>query len=216
VAGMTVYDATNLQAIGTVQGTSGTTLTLTANASHGSSGASDTLNFSAFSNASGSQPSTITNSAAITFPVASANWGTVVAFGLYDAASAGDLLLWDFMGGYPWLPCAVSSVGSGNGAVFSTHAHGYSNGTPVVVSTEYGGTLPTVTQGALSSYTQNYAANVATDTFTLSSSPSAPTSGNAVWTSSSGDLMARQIVQQQINSGITASFAASALTASAA
>lgn len=33
-----------------------------------------------------------TNSGAVTFPTASANWGTVVAMGVFDAVSAGNLL----------------------------------------------------------------------------------------------------------------------------
>lgn len=37
---------------------------------------------------------TTSNNGAITFPAPTANWGTVVAFGLYDAASAGNLLYW--------------------------------------------------------------------------------------------------------------------------
>lgn len=32
------------------------------------------------------------NTSDVLFPIASASWGTVVAFGLYDAASAGNLL----------------------------------------------------------------------------------------------------------------------------
>lgn len=35
---------------------------------------------------------TTSNNGAITFPAPTANWGTVVAFGLFDAASAGNLL----------------------------------------------------------------------------------------------------------------------------
>lgn len=34
------------------------------------------------------------NGTAITWPTASASWGTVVAIGLFDAASAGNLLYW--------------------------------------------------------------------------------------------------------------------------
>lgn len=36
----------------------------------------------------------IANGTTITFPTATANWGTVVAFGIFDAASAGNLLAW--------------------------------------------------------------------------------------------------------------------------
>lgn len=34
------------------------------------------------------------NATAITFPTPSANWGTVVAFGIFDATTAGNLLVW--------------------------------------------------------------------------------------------------------------------------
>lgn len=41
--------------------------------------------------ASGSNPATKSNAVAITFPVPSGAWGTVVGFGYYDAASSGNL-----------------------------------------------------------------------------------------------------------------------------
>lgn len=34
------------------------------------------------------------NASAITFPTPTANWGTVVAFGIFDATSGGNLLVW--------------------------------------------------------------------------------------------------------------------------
>lgn len=34
------------------------------------------------------------NIAAVTFPVATANWGTVTHFGIFDAVTAGNLLYW--------------------------------------------------------------------------------------------------------------------------
>jgi hypothetical protein len=34
------------------------------------------------------------NVAAITFPTPTANWGVVVAFGIHDASTAGNLLVW--------------------------------------------------------------------------------------------------------------------------
>ena len=37
---------------------------------------------------------TTSNNAAVTFPAPTANWGTVVAFGVYDAPSAGKLLFY--------------------------------------------------------------------------------------------------------------------------
>lgn len=35
------------------------------------------------------------NSIAITFPTPTGNWGTVTHFGIFDAASGGNLLIWD-------------------------------------------------------------------------------------------------------------------------
>lgn len=45
-------------------------------------------------NSSGSSGTTA-NASIITFPVPSANWGTVTHFGIFDAASGGNLLIWD-------------------------------------------------------------------------------------------------------------------------
>src|SRR5271165_1059661 len=44
--------------------------------------------------ATGSGPGTKANGTTITFPTATAAWGTVVAWALYDAASAGNGLYW--------------------------------------------------------------------------------------------------------------------------
>ena len=41
---------------------------------------------------SGTNPTTATNSAAIEYPIATANYGTVVAVGILDASSSGNLL----------------------------------------------------------------------------------------------------------------------------
>lgn len=219
VAGMYIYNSTapsTIPANTKVLSVTATTVVMDTNAAGAGVGNGDTIIFTAFAPATASAPSTITNSSIITFAQATASWGTAIAFGLYDASTSGNLLIWDFIGNNAWMPWTATSVGSGNGAVFTQKAHGYSNGDPVVVSSEYGGTLPTVTQGALTAYTQNFAANVTTDTYTLSSSSSAPSSGNAVWTSTTGNGLARKFTQQSIPQNVQASFAASALTASAA
>lgn len=39
-------------------------------------------------------PSTVSNSSTLSFPMATADWGTVVAFGTFDAATGGNLLRW--------------------------------------------------------------------------------------------------------------------------
>lgn len=43
-------------------------------------------------NVSGTSPTTATNAAAIEYPTATANYGTVVAVGILDASSSGNLL----------------------------------------------------------------------------------------------------------------------------
>lgn len=45
-------------------------------------------------NSTAGAPSTIENLLAITFPAATASWGTVTAWGYFDASTAGNLLFW--------------------------------------------------------------------------------------------------------------------------
>jgi hypothetical protein len=45
-------------------------------------------------NSSGTAGATA-NAVAITFPAPTGNWGTVTHFGIFDAASGGNLLIWD-------------------------------------------------------------------------------------------------------------------------
>lgn len=54
----------------------------------GGSYARKAITFSAASNGATS------NSADVTFPTATANWGNIVAVGLFDASTAGNLLMW--------------------------------------------------------------------------------------------------------------------------
>lgn len=203
VAGMTARDVTSSSAITggqTVLSTTGTTVTLSGNV-NATVGSGDTIAFSAFSASSGSAPSQVTNSAVITFPQATGSWGTVIAFELRDASTSGNLLAWDYLGNFNWLPATVSSASPG---VFTAHAHAYSNGDSFQFSTEYGGTAPTFSAG---NYTGlQTVAGVATDTFNVT----------GVNTSASGNGMVRKVTQQSIPANVTASFAASALTVTAA
>jgi hypothetical protein len=197
VAGMTAYDRTTTTLLGTVLSTTATTVTLTAN-SLGAVGNGDSIAFSAFPQATGTAPASVTNGSVVTFPAATgAGFGTVIAFGLYDAATVGNLLEWDYMGAFNWLPATVSAASPG---VITTKAHGYSNGDSFVFSTEYGGTAPTFSAG---NYTGiQTAAGVTTDTLNVT----------GVNTSATGDGMIRKVTQQSIPAGVTASFAASQLT----
>lgn len=145
--------------------------------------------------ASGSAPSTTSNSATLSFPAATASWGTVIAFGIYDAATNGNLLWWDYLGNFPWLPATASSASPG---VLTAKAHAYGVNDPVIFSTEYGGTAPTFSQSNFTGVL--IVAHTATDTFDVTNG------GTAVNTSATGSGMVRKIVQQSIPSGVTASF----------
>lgn len=213
-SGVNVFDATTGQQIGTVSSISGSTVTLTAAAAHGSSGASDSLIFSAFpaaSASSGTEPATtaanVANGASISFAQATASWGTVVAWGLYDASSSGNLLFWDYLGSFAWLPAFVTSASP---AVLDAHAHGYSSGDPVVVSAKAGGTIPSFSQSNFTGVLTVLTTNLATDTFSVENG------STNVNTSTSGDVMVRKIVEQSIPANVTATFNASAFTLSAA
>jgi hypothetical protein len=48
-----------------------------------------------WSAASGTAPAQKTNTATLTFPTATASWGVVTHFGIFDASTAGNLLIWD-------------------------------------------------------------------------------------------------------------------------
>jgi hypothetical protein len=210
VAGMLIRDATSsavIPANTTVLSTTATTVVMSANAAGAGVGGTDVITFSAFMPAaasSGTEPSvtpaaSANTNAIITFPQATASWGTVTSWGLYDAVSAGNLLWWDYLGNFKWLPfsCTLASPG-----VLTSPAHGYTNADPVVVTTKFGGTLPT-TAGSWAGVLT--VANVTTDTFTA-----------GVNTTSTGDGQVRKIVQQPIAQNVTASFAANAFNLSLA
>lgn len=56
-----------------------------------------------------------TNTGALTFPTASGSWGTITYFGIYDASTSGNLLIW----GALTAPVAVST---GQTPVFNASA----------------------------------------------------------------------------------------------
>ena len=200
VAGMNVYDLTNNKQIGTVLSWVGTTLTLTANASNSGSGGTDSLQFCAFpaaSASSGSEPSVtpaqVTNSgAAITFPIStSTGWGTIVAWAIFDALSGGNMEWWDYLGNFKWIPfsCTLASPGV---LTCDAAADAPANGTSCVVTSKFGGTLPT-TGGSWSGLLTS--AGLSGATFNL-----------GVNTTSIGGGQFRQVASQAIPGNITASF----------
>jgi hypothetical protein len=204
---MNVYDLTNSQQIGTVLTYTGTTLTLTGNASHTGSGSTDSLQFSAFpasSASTGTEPAVtaanVTNTnATITFAQATASWGTVIFFGVYDALTSGNYFGGDYIGNNKWFPFSCTSASPGVLTVDQT-TDAPANGTPCIVTAKFGGTLPTGTwTGVLTS------AGLSGATFNL-----------GVNTSSIGGGLVRQITQQSIPTNVTASFSTSTLTLSLA
>jgi hypothetical protein len=146
-------------------------------------------------------PSVVTNTNPIVFATSTANWGTVNAFGIYDAASSGNLLAWDYFGAFAWLPCSVSAASPG---VITTPRHAYLNGDTVMYSTEYGGTPPTFGQGTFTG--PLIVANSLTDTFTVTNG------GTVVNTVTSGDGMVRKVATQGIIANVQATFPANALS----
>ena len=209
-AGASIYDETTGQLVGTVASISGTTVTLSGTAAHNSSGATDTLTFSAFGPATGTAPSTCTSVAAVNFPQATGSgWGTSIAFGLYDTLTGGNLTNWDFLGAFNWLPFEMPTA---SGTV-TAKANGLSNNDPIVFTAEYGGTLPTLSTGVMTGYTISFAGSVATDTF-VPNTTSGPTTPFVSTSSGSGNF--RKIVQQLIPANITPQFAAGTLVLSAA
>ena len=147
----------------------------------------------------GTEPSVVpaftSNANTVTFATATAPWGNVQAFGLFDASS--NLLVWDYLGNYLWAPAVMSAASPG---VVTSAAHGYSNGDVVVVTTKYGGALPTLSAGSFSPTL--LVANATADTFTLTTSGAV-----ALNTSTSGDFQVRKVLVQTISSGVQASFA---------
>lgn len=209
VPGMSVYDTSKTPAPGALVGTVltyvGTALVLTSNAAINSQGTTDNLTFSAFGPASGTAPASSVNTAIISFAAATgAGFGTVIAWGLYDAVTSGNLLQWDFLGAFSWLPFE-NPTGSN---VITVKANGFALNDPVVFTAEYGGTLPSLSAGTITGYTINFVGTPATDTAPILQTAG----GTAITLSSSGSGMVRKIVQQSIPAGVTASFAASTVT----
>jgi hypothetical protein len=209
VAGMTIRDSTtaaSIPAATTVVSTTGTTVVMSNNAAGAGVGASDVITFSAFAAAGAStgnpEPNTspansVNSNAVITFPQATLSWGTVTSWGLYDASAAGNLLWWDYLGNFKWIPFTCTSASPGVLTVDSA-GDAPANGSSCVVTQKYGGTLPT-TAGSWAGILTS--AGLSGATFNL-----------GVNTTSIGGGLFRQVTQQPIAQNVTASFAANAFT----
>lgn len=100
------------------------------------------------------------NVAAITFPQATAAYPEVVAAGLLDASTAGNLLFWNWLtvAGAVWAFTALASTD-----IITAYGHTLANGDRVVLK-QVASALPT----GLSADTVYYVVSSATDTFQLS------------------------------------------------
>lgn len=204
--GFSVRDATTPGAIPantTIIAATATTVTMSNNAAGGGVGGTDSIVFSAFAPPTasvGAEPATapaftLNANAVINFVQSTASWGTVTSFGLYDAVTSGNLLWWDYLGGFKWLPFTGSLASP---SVLTSPAHGYTNGDPVVVTQKFGGILP-ATGGSWAGVLT--VAGVTTDTFTA-----------GVNSTGTGDGQVRKIVLQPIPANVIAQFAGSQFT----
>jgi hypothetical protein len=207
--GMSIRDVTtpgNISAATTV--VSVATNSVTMSASQTTVGSGDVIRFSSFgppTNSSGAEPNTTAafaqNNAIITFPQASASWGTVVAFGLFDAVTSGNCLAWDWLGNYKWIPFTITAASPGIFTVDTANA--YANGTSIVITGKYGtGTFPVASGGSLTGL--NTTAGLSGATFNVT----------GLNISTAGEGMVRQVLQQPIAINVTASFAQNTLVIS--
>jgi hypothetical protein len=132
----------------------------------------------------GVSPAQTSNASDILFTTAIGTWGTVLGFFITDSSviGAGNNLYWDYLGNFNWLPATVNSASP---AVITAPVHGYSNGDNVVITTKYGGTLPTFSQSNFTGVLT--VANATANTFTVTNA------AIAVNTSSSSDIQVRKI-----------------------
>jgi hypothetical protein len=153
----------------------------------------------------GAAPATVHNGAVINFPTPSGSWGTIYAFGIYDALTVGNLLYWgDMVGNILSGYCSQASPG-----MISSAGHGLvvNNQVRVWSPTNMGfAALPT----GLTDETIYYVGSVPSpDTFTLSTTTA---NGSPVNTSTSGQVMFALDQSQVVSTGNTVQFAVNGIT----
>lgn len=147
-------------------------------------------------NEPGTVPASTSNSGTKAFPTSTLSWGTVVAVALFDALTNGNMLTWDYLGNFAWLPATMTAASPG---VVSSPAHGYSNGDTVVATTKFGGALPTLSAGSFAGLLT--VANATTDTFTLQTAGAV-----ALNSSTTGDFQVRKVASQVVPNNVQVSF----------
>lgn len=153
-----------------------------------------TNNTTNFPNATGGDPSTKSNGIAVTFPAATANWGTVVGVGIFDASTSGNLLCWNSLIGTTYAYTALASSD-----VFTAPPSAFSANDTVRLLFDLGGTTPT----GVSLGVTYFAINISGSTFQLSTT----SGGSAINITVDGSGRIGLLSAKTINSGDTASFA---------
>jgi hypothetical protein len=161
--------------------------------------------------ATGTAPSSSTTTAGVSFVTSGGDWtgagaSPIIAWGLFDALTTGNLLCWDYLGNFNWLPATVSSASPG---VFTAKAHGFAQFDPVVFSTEFGGVAPTTSAGVVTGLL-SVGASPTTDTFTVGSGATFTNAvlgaGTTVNTSATGNGMVRKVSAQLVPNNTTVTF----------
>lgn len=152
-----------------------------------------TNNSTNFPNASGGNPSTKANGVAITFPTATADWGTVVGMGVFDASTSGNLLAWNSLCGTSYDYTATTAD------LFTAPGSSFSNTNTVRLLFTLGGTTPT----GVSLQTTYYIVNVSGTTFNLSLT----SGGSAIDITAAGSGRVALLSPKTILNGDTSSFA---------
>lgn len=156
-----------------------------------------TNNATNFPAASGGSKS---NGTAINFATPGSGPQTVVAFGIWDASTAGNLLYWGDLVGTEH-PCTADVAD-----LLTSPAHGFTTGDRVKFSSVAGVSIPTgLTDGA---YYYVIATGLTTDAFKVSTT----SGGSALDITATGGGKFGKSQEKVINSGDTVSFATSALT----
>lgn len=137
------------------------------------------------------------NGTAITFPQATASWGTIVAWGLYDAATSGNLLYWGLLVSSQFLFTALSSD------TFTAVGHNFSAHDTVYLEAIQGVALPT----GVSAETLYYVESISGDTFVLA----ATSGGSAINITATGGGWIEKTAFITVGASDIAQFAANSL-----
>ncbi|MGH7339112.1 MAG: phage tail fiber protein, partial [Candidatus Rokuibacteriota bacterium] len=137
----------------------------------------------------------VENLNAIAFAQATANWGEILAFGIFDAATAGNLLYWGFLSTLSYTFTAVAATD-----VFTAPGHTLANGDRVILK---GDALP----AGVSADTVYFVVGVSGSTFQLSLT----SGGAAINLTADGAGVVHKLAPKTVTANDTFSFPADSL-----